>query len=213
MRRRIRFSERACGTIKKGQFPYTKSYQRQETQIRNRISFLQAAGFLEDTTLTKKGVLAAAVSGYEIQAAELYYSRSFDECTPQQLCVVLASLVTEDRGRKGKAADIAFRFHGEKVIRKLRKMEIKFDITLPIREMVFSLAAPVFAWANGCSLAELESYGVPEGDLVRVLRMSIQLMRTLRNKLADPVIADRMHEALLLINRGIVDAQAELEVE
>jgi len=92
-------------------------------------------------------------------------------------------------------------------------MEVKFDITLPIREMDFSLSAPIFSWANGCSLAELESYGVPEGDLVRILRMSIQLMRTLRNKLVDPVIADRMHEALLLINRGIVDAQAELEVE
>lgn len=208
-----RIFRKSLRNYKKGQFPYTKSYQRQEAQIRNRISFLQAAGFLEDTKLTKKGVLAAAVSGYEIQAAELYYSRSFDECTPLQLCVVLASLVTEEKSRKGKAADIAFRFHGEKVIRKLRKMEIKFNITLPIREMDFSLAAPVFAWANGCSLAELESYGIPEGDLVRILRMSIQLMRTLRNKLNDPVISDRMHEALLLINRGIVDAQAELEVE
>ena len=198
---------------KKGQFPYTKSYQRQEAQIRNRIRFLQAAGFLEDTTLTNKGMLAAAVSGYEIQAAELYYSRSFDECTPEQLCVILAALVTEERSKNIKSGGIAFRFHGEKVIRKLRKMELKFNITQPIQEMDFSLAAPVFAWSNGCSLAELESYGIPEGDLVRVLRMSIQLMRTLRNKINDPVISDRMHEALLLVNRGIVDAQAELEVE
>jgi superfamily II RNA helicase len=198
---------------KNGQFSFTRSYQRAEQQIRNRIKFLQTAGFLEGTQLTRKGALAAAVSGYEIQASELYYSRSFDECSPQQLCVVLAALVTEERRKKGAASDIAFRFHGEKVIHKLRKKEIGFNINQPIREMDFSLAAPVFAWATGCSLAELESFGVPEGDLVRLLRMSIQLLRTLRDKLHDPVLADRMHEALVLINRDIVDAQAELEVE
>ncbi len=198
---------------KTGQFSFSRSYRKEEEQIRNRIRFLQSSGFLDGTRLTSKGALAAAVSGYEIQAAELYYSRSFDECTAQQLCVILAALVTEERGRKKAVSDITFTFHGEKVIKKLRKKEIQFGIKQPIREMDFSLAAPVFAWANGCSLAELESFGVPEGDLVRVLRMSIQLMRSLRDKLLDPVIADRMHEALVLINRGIVDAQAELEVE
>lgn len=197
---------------KKGQFPFTKSYQREEEQIRNRIKFLQAAGFLDGTTLTKKGELAVAVNGYEIQGAELYFSRSFDECTPQQLCVVLAALITEVRRKKGAVTDIKFRFHGERVIRKLRQMEVKYNIKHPIREMDFSFAAPVFSWANGCSLAELEAFGVPEGDLVRLLRMSIQLLRTLRIKIDDPVIADRMHEALLLVNRDVVDAQAELEV-
>jgi hypothetical protein len=42
--------------------------------------------------------------------------------------------------------------------------------------------------------------------------MVIQLLRTLRQNLEDPVISERMHEALMLINRGVVDAQAELEV-
>ncbi len=197
---------------KKGQFLISHSYQREEEQIRNRIRFLQAADFLDGTTLTKKGLLAAAVNGYEIQASQLYFSRSFDDCTPQQLCMVLAALVTEERRKKRPVSDFTFRFHGEKVVRKLRQKEIAFKIKQPVRELDFSLAAPIYAWANGCSLAELESFGVPEGDLVRVLRMTIQLLRTLRINLEDPVLAERMHEALLLINRGIVDAQAELEV-
>ena len=81
-----------------------------------------------------------------------------------------------------------------------------------IRELDFAMAAPTLAWANGCSLAELESYGVPEGDLVRLFRMVIQLMRVLRDRLEDPVIAEKMGDALRLMNRGVVDAQAELEV-
>ncbi len=127
--------------------------------------------------------------------------------------MVLSALSTEERRKKNVPSDVVFRFRGEKVIRRLQQRELKFNIMQPIRKMDFSLAAPVYSWANGCSLAELESFGIPEGDLVRVLRMSIQLMRTLRAKLDDPVVADRMHEALLLVNRGIVDAQAELEVE
>ncbi len=197
---------------KKGQFSFTKSYQREEAQIRNRIKFLQTAGFLDGTELTKKGKLAAAVNGYEIQTAELYYKRSFDECSPQQICVVLASLITEDRKKKLQLSDMKFDFKAKKVIRRLRQMEIKFNINNPIREMNFTYAAPVFLWANGGTLAELEAMGVPEGDIIRLLRMIIQLLRTLRQRIDDPVISGRMHEALLLINRDVVDAQAELEV-
>ncbi len=198
---------------KKGEFTFTKSYQREEQQIRNRIRFLQTGGFLEGTSLTNKGRLAAAVNGYEIQAAELYYSRSFDDCSPKEICVILAALITEERKKKLEMSDISFHTSAKKVIHKLRRMEVKHNIAQPIREMNMGYAIPVYLWANGCSLAELESLGVPEGDIVRLLRMVIQLLRTLRQHLNDPVTAELMHQALQLINRGVVDAQAELEVE
>ena len=47
---------------------------------------------------------------------------------------------------------------------------------------------------------------------MRLLRMTIQLLRTLRDRIPDPVIAERMHQALELVNRDVVDAQVELEV-
>jgi len=59
--------------------------------------------FLDKTNLTEKGKLAAAVNGYEIQAAELFYSRSFEECTPVQLPVLIGALITEEsRSRKNR---------------------------------------------------------------------------------------------------------------
>jgi superfamily II RNA helicase len=206
--------QRSLRNYRKGQFAYTHSYRLEEEQIRNRIAFLQSAGFLAGKNLTDKGRLAMAVNGYEIQAAELYYSRCFDECTAVTLPVLIAGLITEESRRRGAtaASDIKMRFQGETVIHKLRTKEIKYAIDAPVRECDFSLAAPVFAWANGCTLAELESYGVPEGDLVRVLRMTVQLLRTLRDAVPDPYIADRLHESLVLVNRDVVDAQAELEV-
>ncbi len=198
---------------KRGSFSYTKNYRRQEDQIRNRIAFLQAAGFLEGTELTDKGRLASTVSGYEIQTAELYYARSFDDCSVQQIPVVLAGLITEESASRKRrpVMDFRLRFGAEKVIAKLRKMEARFGVVPTIPELDLSLAAPVFAWANGCSLKDLEAFGMPEGDLIRLLRMTVQLVRTLRDTLNDPVLSERMHEALVLINRDVVDAQAELE--
>ena len=205
---------RSLHNFKRGVFALTKQYQKEEEQINNRISFLQAMGFLDGTVLTEKGRLAAAVSGYEIQTAELYYSRSFDECTVQQLPVVLAAIVTEESRRRKAVvpSSVRLKFEAEKVIHRLRTGEIHHHITAPVREMDFSLAAPVYAWASGCTLKELLAFGVPEGDLVRLLRMTIQLLRTLRDRIPDPLLSERMHEALTLINRDVVDAQAELEV-
>ena len=200
--------------FRKGNFVFTNSYRDQEEQIKKRIAFLQAAGFLNGTNLTEKGRLAAVVNGYEIQAAELYYSRSFEECSAVQLPVIIAAIITEERKSKPSrtASDVRLRFRGESIIHKLRQKEIRFGVNPPIRELDFSYVGPVFSWASGCSLSELESFGVPEGDLIRLLRMTVQLLRTLRDTIPDPYIADRMHESLLLINRDVVDAQAELEV-
>jgi superfamily II RNA helicase len=199
--------------FKSGDFALTKDYRYQESQIRNRITFLQSAGFLDGTTLTSKGKLATAVNGYEIQAGELYYSRSFDDLDPSQICVVLASVVSEERPNRRRVvtSDISVDFFAKKVIAKLRRLEMKFSIATPIRELDFSMAAPVFAWANGCSLPQLEAFGAPEGDLVRLLRMTIQLLRSFRDALEDPIISERMQQALVLINRDVVDAQAQLE--
>ncbi len=200
--------------FRKGTFTMTKAYQKEEVQIKNRIAFLKSAGFLDGIILTPKGQLAAAVSGYEIQAAELYYSRSFDELSVEQIPVVLAALITEEnRSRKNvPVSNVQLRFQAEKVIHKLRVKEIKHGIAHPIREMDFSLAPPIFAWTRGCDLKQLAGFGVPEGDLIRVLRMTIQLLRTLRDRIPDPDASEKMHQALVLINRDVVDAQAQLEV-
>jgi superfamily II RNA helicase len=205
---------RSLHNFNKGEFILSKAYKKEEIQIASRIRFLQACGFLDGRTLTDKGKLAAYVNGYEIQAAELYYSRSFEQCTVAQIPVVLAALITEDnRSRKQMVTtSVKLRFDAEKVIHKLRTKEIKFKIAQPIRELDFAYAAPVLAWTNGCSLQELIAFGAPEGDLVRILRMTIQLLRTLRDRIPDEFIADRFHEAMLLVNRDVVDAQAQLEV-
>jgi superfamily II RNA helicase len=200
-----------------GHFAITSGYQKEEGQIRSRIAFLQSAGFLNGTELTEKGELAAQVNGYEIQAAELYYSRVFERCSPAHLAVVVCALVTDTssrsrRGVEGSAVTFHLSAPAEKVIHELRRREVRHSIATPVRELDFGYAGPMLAWAGGCSLNDLLSYGVPEGDLVRAMRMTVQILRTLRDAIPDQLIADRMHEAVGLVNRDVVDAQAELQV-
>jgi len=198
-----------------GVFQFCKSYKKEEQQIRNRIKFLKDNGFMKDkNTLTDKGKLASAINGYEIQAAELYYSRSFDECTPEQLCILLAALITESKDRGGnKKEGKPSKFYADKVITKLIEKESSCGIDQTIRKLDFSLSIPIGKWASGGELKDLENCDVPEGDIIRVLRMTIQLLRTLKKNIGDPVMQEKMYIAINLINRGVVDAQAQLEVK
>jgi superfamily II RNA helicase len=197
----------------KGTFRLSDSYKKEEDQIRRRVRFLQKNGFLDGQNLTPKGKLASLVNGYEIQAAELYYRRILDSLTPQEICVVLGALVTESRKKDGPLTDFDIKTDGGKILKKLRMKEIKEGIADPIPELDYALALPILSWVNGGSLGDLLAYGMPEGDLIRVLRMIVQLIRAIKVNIDDPVTIEKLDECRQLVNRGVVDAEAELKVE
>jgi superfamily II RNA helicase len=196
-----------------GSFQCCKSYKKEEQQIRNRIKFLKENGFMEGkNTLTKKGVLASIINGYEIQAAELCFSRSFENLSPEYICVLLGALITESKDNN-IYRNKKYKMECEEVIRKIIKKESRYGINQSIKRLDFSLSDPIYKWATGGKLEDLEGHSASEGDIIRVLRMIIQLLRTLKKNIEDPFIKDKMHEAISLINRDVVDAQAELEVK
>ncbi len=210
----IEIFKKSFKNYRQGTYSLSKAYKREEGQIRNRIAFLKKAGYLEGLSLTDKGTLASYLNGYEIELAELYYARCFDECEVEYIPVILGALITDSRKPvTNQPGDIHFEFNAQKVIRKVRAQEKKCNIAVPISEMDFSLAAPILLWTRGANLSELSSLKLDEGDIIRVLRMTVQLMRTLRDRLPDYYIGDKMHAAIERVNRDVVDAQAELEVE
>lgn len=202
----------------KGDFILSNSYQKEESQIRNRIKFLQNEGFLEGKNLTAKGKLAMAVSGYEIQAAQLYFSRCLDKLSPEQICVLLGAVIAEPK-KKSTFTNAEFtemfkiENDGEKIIEKLRDKELKFGIKNAINPLDFSFTALTLAWVNGCDLKKIGEFGIPEGDVIRHFRMIVQLLRTIKMSIDDPVTVENLNAAMRLLNRDAVDAEAELGVE
>jgi superfamily II RNA helicase len=152
-----------------------------------------------------------AVSGYEIQAAQLYYTRCFDKLSPEKICVLLGAVIYEQR--KKNAIDVVISDDSVKVIRKLREREIKFGIKNPIAPLDFSCTDATLAWVSGCDLKKIGTFGLPEGDIIRHFRMIVQLLRAVKASIDDPVVIEKLNEATRLINRDAVDAEAELGVE
>jgi superfamily II RNA helicase len=78
----------------------------------------------------------------------------------------------------------------------------------------FGLSGIVQRWAEGEEFdAVLSRTSLAPGDLVRVLRMSIQMLRQAYHALpgADPV-ARTLREARLRLDRDVVDARRQLEL-
>jgi hypothetical protein len=70
------------------------------------------------------------------------------------------------------------------------------------------------AWFAGASMEQLEEeLGVNAGDVCRVMRMAIQLLRNVRRSIDKQWdLADKLMEAADALNRDEVDARRQLEL-
>ncbi len=76
----------------------------------------------------------------------------------------------------------------------------------------WGLTPTTLGWFGGLSMDELEEQlEVNPGDVCRVFRMAIQLMRNVRRSVdRDWDIVDRLDEAIEAMNRDEVDARKQL---
>ena len=56
----------------------------------------------------------------------------------------------------------------------------------------------------------MEKADADEGEIVRYFRMSIQLLREIGDTPVSPTLKTRLHQAISLINRGVVDSEKQL---
>ena len=99
-------------------------------------------------------------------------------------------------------------------MREVQSFEEYLGEADPVRLPEFLIAGVAQAWAEGESFAVLESMGsMAAGDLVRVFRMTIQLLRQMFHAIprGDPVQAV-LREAIDRIDRDVVDAKKQLEL-
>ena len=92
--------------------------------------------------------------------------------------------------------------------------EAAWGIPQPMKLPDWGLSAVVAAWCGGAEFEALEDLvDIPAGDLVRSLRMAVQLMRQVRRAI-DPAwdLFDRLQDAIAAVDRDEVDARAQLEL-
>jgi superfamily II RNA helicase len=189
-----------------------------ERTILGRLEVLRAFHHVAGGKLTRKGKMTSRLYGYEIAFAEAYEGGSLARCDPVAAVMLAASIVYEarpadeadppTRSLEGVLGPVARR------LEKVRAMEREWDIPDPVRLPEPLIAGIAQAWAEGEDFAVVESMGtLAGGDVVRVFRMAIQVLRQVEHAIprGDPV-QDVLREAVLRIDRDVVDAKRQLEL-
>ncbi len=183
-----------------------------------RVQVLRDAGFLGDDGLMPRGKLAQRINGYEIQVAELMFSGVLEDMNLHQLATTFTALIHEDRRRADPAG--ARRAPGPgmqavtEAVRRFVAIETLHGIAQPIKEPDWGIAAAIDSWSRGGSVEDLERLAHSDaGDVVRTLRMAIQMMRQVRQSIGGRSnLTARLEEAIVAVNRDVVDAKRQFEL-
>ncbi len=183
-----------------------------------RVQVLRDAGFLDEKGLLPRGKLAQRINGYEIQVAELLFSGALEPLDVHQLAATFTALIHEDR-RRAEPRN-ARREQGPLMqavtdaVRRFVAIETLHGIPHPIKEPDWGIAPAIDCWSRGGTVEDLERLAYSDaGDVVRTLRMAIQMMRQVRMTVGKgQQLGARLEEAIVAVNRDVVDAKRQFEL-
>ncbi|HVS17390.1 MAG TPA: helicase-related protein, partial [Planctomycetota bacterium] len=188
--------------------------------VEARLGLLAELGYVDEhDRLTGRGRIARLITGYELQVTELLFGGAIEDLGPVELATVFVGLVYEER-RRGGGAFVPARYCGDlrrevgRFLNRVAGREASWGIPQPMKLPDWGLSAVVSAWCGGADFEALEDLvEIPAGDLVRSLRMAVQLMRQVRRTI-DPTwdLHDRLADAVAALDRDEVDAKAQLEL-
>jgi superfamily II RNA helicase len=121
------------------------------------------------------------------------------------------------RGESGWAPARIFgnvRSRVQSEIHALAMRAAEFQLYDAIKRPDWGLSEITARWMDGEEFeAIVESTDITGGDIVRNLRMAVQLMRQVRRAIdRDWDLVDRLQEAMNRMNRDLVDARRQLEL-
>jgi superfamily II RNA helicase len=195
-----------------------KGRKRALWSLTRKLDLLKFGGYIVPAGLTPKGEFAACMYGYELILAEMFTEESPEALSEHGLLIILAALVFEPR--KGDNEPFYDKFtkqiiHSvEPFAATVRKLEKQFNVNPRTKPPFFHLAPAMRAWASGATFQELQEHTTAdEGELVRYFRMTIQLLRIIRQApTTSDSLKEKVHTAIRLINRDAVDAEKQLRV-
>ena len=194
-----------------------RNYQRNE--IKKRLEVLAKMGYIDGLELLPRAKLAAKISGYEIQATELFFDGYFHELESDSINVLVMAIVFESRKsdfyRRIKDRTIrSILAKADEKIEKFISVERGLGIQEGNRPLDPKFSSATYAWSEGCNFAELIQHtDASDGDIVRSFRSAIDLLRQLKRAVAEDVsLADKLGKCIAKINRDEVDAEKQLSV-
>ncbi|MCA8947894.1 MAG: DEAD/DEAH box helicase [Planctomycetes bacterium] len=183
-----------------------------------RLTVLREAGYVDADGIAARGKVAQRINGYEIQATELLFSGVLEKMDIHQLAVTFAALIHEERRRaeprSHRREPGPLMREATEAVRRFIAVEHRQGVAHPIKEPDWGIAPAVDSWSRGGSIEDLERLAHSDaGDVVRTLRMAIQMMRQVRLAVGrGEALGARLDEAVVAINRDAVDAKRQFEL-
>jgi superfamily II RNA helicase len=195
----------------------TRIHQQKEALrlIEAKLNLLKESGFIEKGSLTGKGKFAKAVYGYELILSEFYEQNLFEQLDEFGLGILAVAVVFEPRknqriltfpktGRNLKRIS-------EEIYDKIKHKESRYRIYPFSKAPYFYLAQTMECWLRGMKFSKILQFAdTDEGEVVRYLRMSVQILREINDAPGSYILKERINKTIHLINRDIVDAEKQL---
>ena len=194
--------------ILKMNFDFFQRKQQSNKQVRvmasynNKIKILKTLGYIQGDSLTDKGVFATHIYSEEILITEIFNTNLYKQLSDKEINVLIAAVIYEPRRKdyftlKGSTRTVEHIMQvissRPYVLKNLNKLHLK-RMTRVIGD--FTEEADFKDLIELCSL--------DEGDLIRLIRRVIDMLRQVAHASQDNDLTDRIHDCINKIYRSVV---------
>ncbi|MFH0875609.1 MAG: DEAD/DEAH box helicase [archaeon] len=198
--------ERMRDILLRSSFDYFQ--RRQEKNIRVKASFnhkfkiLEALGFIKDNELTEKGLFSRRIYDNEILVTEIFCGDIYKQLSDYEMIVICASIIYEegrndffDCGDTKKEAKGIIHF-----LRSRLNNEKLFEMVNS--EAIIKLSKITKYVIEGEDFADImELTKLAEGDIIRIYRRTIDLLRQIRNATMDHDLSLKANKCIDMLDR------------
>ncbi|NQT32737.1 MAG: DEAD/DEAH box helicase [Candidatus Omnitrophica bacterium] len=182
-----------------------------------KVDLLEEMGYIGKDGLTEKGKFASQIYGYELPLSEMYCSGYLEGLSVNDLAMLAVALVYEPRkgAHMPKLNKPASRLKHETdgLMARIHRKELRSGILTPSKPFFYHLTPSIAGWMNKEDFDEiLRRTDTDEGEVIRYFRMAVQVLREIFDTPASDELKDRVHKAVSLINRDIIDAEKQLRI-
>ena len=99
-----------------------------------------------------------------------------------------------------------------KVVAPVLNLEKRMGVSSSSKALFFHLSEAMEEWMKGSTLEEaMLRTAADEGEVIRYFRMTVQILHELLDVSPSEEFSQTVKTALLLVNRGIVNAEEQLQ--
>ncbi|MFW6230570.1 MAG: DEAD/DEAH box helicase [Nanoarchaeota archaeon] len=189
---------------------YLKSKQKKNIRIMgsfaNYVKRLKKFGYVNNNNkLTMKGEFARFIYTQELLITEIFYTEMFDELSAEDIIVLIGVILYEPR-RNDQFQKVKMKKEMNRLISIISKDDFvyqKIDIRL-----LKKLMPILYYWANGEEFTTvLEMTNLHEGDLIRMIRQIVDMLRQIMRATRDQRKITTLDEAMDRIFRDVIKAE------